>query len=304
MPPVQITCPADQTFHGVLGSLTVNFDPPTTSGGVEPINVQCTPGSGSTFNVGATPVNCVATDTGGRTASCAFNVSVLGVTLAVTKYVAFGDSLTEGENALPGLLFVDVPNSYPVKLQFLLESSYPGQNVSVAGRGRGGESITMGLLRLKSVLATDHPGALLLLTGENDLAPCGFFAGGSTDCLDAVDLAAYGIRDALRIAKEPPNNTQFNFVGTLPPPGIVAPGAPDRRRSNDAIVRMNSKIRTFAASEGATLVDLYPIFVDHQRDYISIDGLHLTAAGNEAVAGAFFGAIKAVVPQTPNARVH
>jgi lysophospholipase L1-like esterase len=246
----------------------------------------------------------MAADADAKQATCSFNISVLGVTLAVTKYVAFGDSLTEGENALPQRpLFVDTPNSYPVKLQALLDSSYPGQNVNVVSSGSGGEKLTTtGLFRLMNVLAANKPGALLLLDGENDLDPaCSFFLGLTPECSDAVDLAGFGIRDAIRISKQPPNNIPFNFVGTLPPPGVVAPGAPDRRRSPDAIVKMNGRIRMFAALEGARLVDIYPLFLGHEAEYISIDGLHLTPIGNQVVAEAFFAAIKDAIPQTPAA---
>ena len=51
--------------------------------------------------------------------------------------------------------------------------------------------------------------------------------------------------------------------------------------------------------EGATIVDIYPLFLGHESEYISPDGLHPEPPGNDAIAGAFFEAIKATVPQNP-----
>jgi lysophospholipase L1-like esterase len=300
VPPLQMTCPADDTVHGVLGTRTYTFAPPVTTGGSGPVSVTCSPASGTAFGVGTTMVNCTASDAAGRQASCSFNVSLVGVQLSVTKYTAFGDSLTEGENALlTGPLFVDIPNAYPTRLQAQLEASYPGQGVTVVNRGQGGERLVDdGLIRLSSVLAADKPGALLVFDGYNDLSVCGFFTADTPECGAAINSLGFGIRDAIRKAREAPNNIRYVFVGTLTPPGIVSPGAPDRRRAPEAILRTNDRIRTFAASEGAALVDIYPLFLGHEREYVSVDGLHLTASGNQVIADAFFSAIQTAVPQT------
>jgi lysophospholipase L1-like esterase len=298
--PLQMTCPSDQTVHGVLGSEPYTFAPPVTTGGASPVSVTCSPASGTTFGVGTTLVSCMAADPAGHQATCSFNVSVVGVQLSVTKYTAFGDSVTEGENALPARpLFVDIPNAYPTRLQAQLEASYPGQGVQVFNRGQGGEHLVDdGLIRLNGALAADKPGALLLFDGYNDLALCGFFSGDTRECSAAIDSLGFGIRDAIRKAREAPNNVRYVFVGTLTPPGMVSPGAADRRRAPEAIIRINDRIRSFATSEGAALVDIYPLFLGHESEYVSIDGLHLTASGNQVIADAFFSAIQSAVPQT------
>jgi lysophospholipase L1-like esterase len=220
--------------------------------------------------------------------------------LSVTSFMAFGDSVTEGENSLPaGALFVDPVNAYPTKLQAILEASYPGEAFTVLDRGNGGEKLVNdGLLRLQRLLAIDKPESLLLIDGYNDLEFCGFFTGDTPACADSIDLLGFGVRDAIRIAKGGPNSVRYMFVGTLTPPGVVGPGAPDRRRNVNAIVKTNGRIRTFAASEGATLVDIYPLFLGHEPEFIGVDGLHLTPAGNQAIAEAFAAAIKATIPAT------
>jgi lysophospholipase L1-like esterase len=267
------------------------------------VTTKCTPASGSSFEIGSTTVSCAASDAASRSAACSIQVTVdpPPPRLSVTTFTAFGDSVTEGENALPGgPLFVDVPNSYPTQLQTLMQASFPGQAIAVLARGSGGEKlVNAGLERLSAVLAADKPGALLLMDGYNDLEVCGFFSGVTPDCKAAIDLLGFGVRDGIRIGKGPPNNIRYIFVGTLTPPGVVAPGAPDRRRSPDAIVQTNARIRAFVATEGATLVDIHPLFLGHEQDYVSVDGLHMTPAGNQTIASAFLAAIKATIPEAP-----
>src|SRR6185503_6366539 len=96
--------------------------------GAPPVTTTCSQTSGTAFPLGATSVNCTASDAMSRQAACSFVVSITGVTLGVTKFSAIGDSLTAGENgagAKPS--FVDPGNSYPTKLQALLEATFPGQ---------------------------------------------------------------------------------------------------------------------------------------------------------------------------------
>src|SRR6185503_1617065 len=56
----------------------VNYNTPAGSDNcpLPPNPVVCTPASGSTFQKGATTVNCVVTDGAGLTASCSFSVTV------------------------------------------------------------------------------------------------------------------------------------------------------------------------------------------------------------------------------------
>ena len=85
------------------------------------------------------------------------------------------------------------------------------------------------------------------------------------------------------------------MVSTLTPPGPVG----SKRIDREAILEANRKIKLMVASEGATLVDTYPTFLGREAQFVSIDGLHLNPAGYQAIADAFFAAIKSTVPQTP-----
>src|SRR5581483_4525607 len=75
-----ITCPANQTVNAAAGASTavVNYPAPVATDNQPGVTVNCTKASGSSFNVGNTTVTCTATDTSNNTASCSFNVNVVG----------------------------------------------------------------------------------------------------------------------------------------------------------------------------------------------------------------------------------
>jgi hypothetical protein len=74
----------------------VTYALPTTNDNCQGVNTACVPPAGSVFPVGVTRVNCTATDAGGNSASCAFNVTVQGgapvleVTIPGGPAVVFG----------------------------------------------------------------------------------------------------------------------------------------------------------------------------------------------------------------------
>ena len=293
----QIVCPADVKVGSVAGiSQAVTFPAPAVSGGTAPVTTTCTRASGDTFPLGSTPVSCTANDAAARQAACSFNVTLSGFTLGVMKFETFGDSLTEGENgAGTKPTFVDPLNSYPTKLLALLETNFPGQGITVLNQGVSGELVDKTHDKIAPILNRDRPQAVLLLSGYNDLNPCGQGQANSAACGDATQHVAFGVRDCIREVKESPVGVRYIFVSTLTPPGPLGP----RRLDRNAIIETNRKITQMVAQEKAILVDTYPLFIGHEAEFTSVDGLHLNPAGYQAIADAFFAAIKATVPQTP-----
>jgi lysophospholipase L1-like esterase len=294
----QVACPADITVREASGPVqSVTFDAPVVSGGAAPVNVSCSQPSGTTFPLGTTPVNCTASDAQSRQAACTFNVTVKGFSLGVTKFDSIGDSFTAGENGR--LSLIDLPNAYPTRLQAALDANYPGQGIVVLNRGKGGDRAERTADQIRVYVADDRPDVVLLLTGYNNLEPCGPGRATTTPCRNAIDEVGLDVRDCIRHARETSAGIRFIFVSTLTPPGPVLPGAArDRRLASAAIEQANNQIRQKVASEGATLVDTYPLFLGHEAEYVDIDGLHLRPAGYQALADSFFAAIKATVPQT------
>ncbi len=97
-----ITCPANQvgvmTLNAPTGTkIAVNYPTPAANDNAGIQSVVCTPPStGNQFPLGTTTVNCTATDTSSRTASCSFSVVVRTPRAAVTNLKAQVQALVPG----------------------------------------------------------------------------------------------------------------------------------------------------------------------------------------------------------------
>ena len=210
-----------------------------------------------------------------------------GPTPLLIKILAFGDSITEGQNGNPPagpcgqLLCIDLPNAYPTVLIGLLDDAFRRRSFAIVNAGIGGEpAVGIGEARLPHALASYSPEILLLLHGTNDLL------GGQSPA-----NISNALRNMIRTAKT--QGVPHIFVSTLLPqrPG----GTPPRGTASAFVVPANNAIKPMIASEGAVLVDGYAAFVGHESTYLANDGLHLTPLGNEVLAELFFQAIDAAV---------
>ncbi len=284
-PPATLTlaCPADQAATSHLGQpASVTWPDPVAQGGTAPLTTACTPASGAEFPVGTSPVACAAIDAAARTATCSFQVVVSRIPqLAATRFVAFGDSLTEGKvslTAFPAVL-VAFPEAYPSELQAMLSARYQDQTIVVVNEGRGGEFTADGARRLPGVLAADAPEALLLLEGANDLL--NFLGGaipGIVRNLDTMIQTAKGRGVRVYLANHPPQRAGA-FRGQAA--AYVAP--------------LNLEIAALARRSGVPLVDVYAAVNVNPGGNIGSDGLHLTEQGYAAMAQAFYDSIRATL---------
>jgi acyl-CoA thioesterase-1 len=228
-------------------------------------------------------VMCRATDEASRASSCAFTVTVTPPPrpprISATRFVAFGDSITEGVISLaPYALIPSPPQSYPFKLLNRLVARYSDQTsaIQVLDEGVGGEGVARGLTRLPGVLAADRPEVLLLMEGVNDLNGVG---------APAIRTVVDALRSMVRVARG--RGVQV-FVATLLPQRAGA----QRAYSVALIDPINAQIRAMASDEGAVLVDLYQGFGASADPWIGADGLHPTEAGMDRVAEIFFEALR------------
>jgi lysophospholipase L1-like esterase len=202
--------------------------------------------------------------------------------IAKTRFVAFGDSLTEGVVSSPLMLtLVDIPRAYPARLAEALRTRYYDQtDIVVLNEGRAGEFALDGKVRLPDVIKADAPQVLLLMEGANELNVMG--RRGVSRAVGAVEDM---IKDAVR-------RGCIVFVATLPPQrasGVNGFGAP-------YVEELNAEIRKTAADEGATLVDVYPQF---DLSLVGQDGLHLTEAGYVRLGAIFAAAIRQAFETPP-----
>jgi lysophospholipase L1-like esterase len=291
-PGLELSCPAPQTVPSISGGdAVVTFPLATVAGGTSPITVTCTPPSGSRFAVGTSIVTCVAVDAQQQSGRCSFNVTVLGPPkLAFTRFLAFGDSITEGKNGddpAGGLL----PNGgYPGFLTDSLTARYVTQRVTVANAGCGGEGVISppppplpacspqgtGVTRLPGTLDLAAPDVLLLLEGINDL-----FDGDPAKIPFVID----GLRSMVLQAR---NRNVRVALATLTPLGPSA-----HNHAAPILPTMNEQIRLLASQQGAVFVDLYTAFGGTSVPYIGVDGLHPNTAGYQKIADTFLAAIRA-----------
>src|SRR3954466_13938761 len=200
--PPQIACPSEVVVKQVPGSSqAVDYPPPMVTGGAPPVTTNCTRASGSSFPLGTTSVTCAASDAQSRQASCSFNVTLAGFTIAATKYDAFGDSLTAGEEGRPNIVpgVIVVPNAYPTRLQEAFGATYPGQGVTVINRGESLATVERTVALIRQFTPIDKPDSALILAGYNNLtAGCGSRGSGTPACNRAIGDVEVGILDAIR----------------------------------------------------------------------------------------------------------
>jgi lysophospholipase L1-like esterase len=286
--PPSITCPpsvGDTATSDAGGSII--FGAPQVDKGAAPVTLACTHSSGSSFPIGVTTVECTASDAMNRSATCSFQVTVTpSPKIALTKFMAFGDSITAGEVTSPigssfgTFLFtkqVVVPSaSYPTALQRQLASRYLAQasSIQVVNEGQPGETAPEALPRFLSAINRVRPEAVLLLEGYNGVTA----NGGASGAAAAVST----------MASEARNRGMRVFIATL------TPAKPGSRAIPDLfLLNYNDRMRNIARGEGAPLVDLFAALSTDVNAYIGIDGLHPNEAGYRKMAETFFAAIRA-----------
>ena len=201
------------------------------------------------------------------------------------KYLAFGDSLTEGVVSAPFTqTLVTTPHAYPARLAEALRARYRDQpDIAVFNEGKAGEFAADGKGRLPDAIKAHAPEVLLLLEGANDINFLG--RPGITRVVVALEDM---IKDAHR-------RGLVVFVGTLPrqrPGGRNAFGAP-------FVEELNVQIRKTALEEGATVVDVYN---ELDLSLVGEDGLHLTEAGYVRLGAIFADAIRRSFETAPPSR--
>lgn len=296
-PPVaeapSLSCRSDVSIGTVnAAGVDVHFDAPSATNGQAPVLVTCNPGSGAVFPIGSTTVTCTASDSLNRTASCTFGVTISKTPqLSRVRFLAFGDSITEGEVTVPiggaggGTVSsrqVVVPSAaYPTVLAKLLQARYTAQaeSIIVANYGRGGEKAANARTRFIDALNAVRPDAVLLMEGTNDIAR-------------GEDGAASGAASEVRnMAAEARLRGMRVFIAT------VAPGRPGGSKTIEPILLFDyaNRMQAVASGEGAVLVDVYRALLPSVFTYIGGDGLHPNEAGYARIAEEFFNAIQATL---------
>ena len=190
--------------------------------------------------------------------------------LSRTKFVAFGDSITDGVVRLVPLITLGRPESYPFKLEAFLSQSYPTQTFVVFEEGRPGEKTTEGVRRLPSVLDAHQPELMLLFEGVNAVREL------------STSSQVNALRNMIIIAQQ--RGVEV-IIATLMP--ISPEREDDHPGTAPKIDALNARIFALADEHGlGNVVDLFAIFRSNMH-LLGSDGLHPTEEGQTRIAEAF-----------------
>ena len=204
--------------------------------------------------------------------------------LGVTRFVAFGDSITYGTlSSFDGRFLFDVPShSYPVRLELGLDTHHAPQGFVVGNYGNPGETVTATatFTRYQNVLLSQRPQAVLVLEGVNDLNGAVSQSDISNALGQMLDYATFRGMPVL--------------IATMP--RIYDTATIDR--PDERIVPFNNEVRHLASTrQNVHLVDLYAAF-GTDRSLMGGDGLHPTPEGYGVMAATFLAAIERAFPVT------
>jgi lysophospholipase L1-like esterase len=189
--------------------------------------------------------------------------------LRPTMYVAFGDSVTRGENVPAG-------SSYPARLQSKLSAHFGFATVN--NRGADATNSFEAVERVQNNIGANQPAYTLIMYGTNDW---------NTDfCQESLSCpTAENLRRVVRYVK---GIGSLPFLATIPP---VNPALQPHQR-NEWIDGINAQLKAMAQQEGAFVVDLNQAFKSQPTlSALFADHVHPNAAGYDLIASTFFEAI-------------
>lgn len=200
--------------------------------------------------------------------------------LGLTRYLAFGDSITWGAtSAWEGhFVYAAANGGYPERVMSWLNSGHSPQQFTVFNEGLPGELALNAASRFRSLLTSRRPEAILLLEGINDLS--------SDFAPNRVAAALFQMVDTATALGVPVLvGTMFQTYSEVDPDGHY------RHNGAEFVPTFNAEVRRLAASRvNVHLVDLEPRM--RNRSLVGADGIHLTDAGFEAMSTAFLQRIE------------
>lgn len=199
--------------------------------------------------------------------------------LAETRYVAFGDSITEGiDHDELCLCQCSEECGYPRRLERLLRNA--GVDATLINRGLGGEKTPEGLTRLEAVLQ-DPGDVLLLMEGTNDISRA---ISPETTLFNLAEMA----RKATAAGMETVHVT-------------LIPRYPQARIDADNVLNgsLARNIRELAFDHGRRLADPFEVFLaipnvfETHYGNVPTDGVgHPTSFGYDSLARVFFNVLR------------
>ena len=199
----------------------------------------------------------------------------IGLTLPIGHnrpdvYVAFGDSITRGENVAPS-------QTYPTRLQARLIAHFG--DAFVNNRGGDATNTFEAIERFRRNVPANEPAYTLILYGTNDW---------HDPVCQQNTPQCHTVSNLRTIVRSVKAEGSLPFLATIIP---VNPALNGQGR-NDWVDGTNVQLKAMAQAEGAFLVDLNQAFKNQpSQPALFDDGVHPNAAGYEIIAQGFFEAI-------------
>ena len=192
-----------------------------------------------------------------------------------SKIVFFGDSITAGG--------VD-NNGYVTLVREALSTIYPDREIEVSGSGVEGDKVTDLAQRLSEDVLATEPTHVVVYVGVNDVASLG----PSRAALDA------GAREYRRgLANLVDRIRAGGAEVMLCTPSVIGEDVDQGTVINYGLELFATQVRQLAAEKSTGLCDLRSDFTEHlanrssslkRSGVLTVDGIHLNAAGNRLVA--------------------
>jgi lysophospholipase L1-like esterase len=193
-----------------------------------------------------------------------------------STYMAFGDSITEGNN-YPG------DPSYRGPLASKLQQHFA--RATVINEGVGSTKSNQGAVRIDDPLSADRPAYTLIVYGTNDW--------GQSECKrpDQLATTCFTIESLRNIILSAKGSSSLPVLATIPPVNVGYDfRAPQQRE--DWVEAVNVQVRDLARQQGAVLADLEKaMLADPDPSRLFVDHVHPNAEGEEIIATTFFQAI-------------
>jgi lysophospholipase L1-like esterase len=191
-------------------------------------------------------------------------------------YLAFGDSITEGNN-YPG------DPSYRGPLTTKLQQQFA--RATVINGGVGSTKSNQGAVRIDDPLNADRPAYTLIVYGTNDYgqSECNSVAKLATTCFTIESL-----RDIILSAK---GSSSLPVLATILPVNVgYDTRAPQQRE--DWVEAVNVQVRALAREQNVVLADIEKAFrADRDVTRLFVDHIHPNAEGEEIISSTFLQAI-------------
>jgi lysophospholipase L1-like esterase len=191
-------------------------------------------------------------------------------------YLAFGDSITEGNN-YPG------DPSYRGPLASKLQQHFG--RATVINGGVGSTKSNQGALRIDDPLNAERPAYTLVVYGTNDY--------GQSECNSVGKLATTcftieSLRDIILSAK---GSSSLPVLATVLPVNVGFDFRAPQQREN-WVEAVNVQVRALAREQNVVLADLEKAFLaDRDVTRLFVDHIHPNAEGEEIIASTFLQAI-------------